>query len=75
MPQFDSLRFTQHAIARMRQRKISRADVELVFDFGEWYLNEEELWVGELGHIRVIVREEQDVGIIITAMRLRGGER
>lgn len=75
MPEFDYLRFTSHAVERMNQRKISRADIELVLQVGEWYVNEEELLVCELGHVRVIVREEQGVGIIITAMRLRGGER
>lgn len=75
MPEFDYLRFTSHAVERMNQRKISRADIKLVLQVGEWYVNEEELLVCELGHVRVIVREEQGVGIIITAMRLRGGER
>jgi hypothetical protein len=75
MPEFDSLRFTRHALARMSQRKISEVDIKLAIQAGESWLNEEEHWICELGHIRVIVREEEGVGIIITAMRLKGGER
>lgn len=75
MPEFDSLRYTTHAISRMNQRKISRIDVELTLQRGESWINEDDLWVCELGHIRVIAREDQGVGIIITAMRVKGGER
>ena len=35
MPEFVSIRYTNHAVARMSQRKIVKADVELVLRIGK----------------------------------------
>lgn len=75
MPQFESLRYTRHAEIRMKERKLSRLDVEMALQSGECWIDEDGLWVCELGHVRIIVRDEQEFGVIITAMKLRGGER
>lgn len=75
MPEFEYLRYTKHAILRMDQRKLSRIDVELTIRSGESWIDEDGLWVCELGQIRVIVREENEGGVVITALRLRGMER
>lgn len=72
MPEFESLRYTSHAISRMNERKLSQFDVELAIRSGDSWIDDDGLWICELHHIRVVVREERDVGIVITAMRLRG---
>lgn len=75
MPEFESLRYTKHALSRMSQRRLSSIDVELTIRSGETWVDDDGLWVFELGGLRVIVREEQEVGIVITAVKLRGQER
>ncbi len=74
MPEFVSIRYTNHAVARMSQRKIVKADVELVLRIGESRVDEDGLWICEEGHIRVVVREDDGIGIVITVVRLKGGE-
>lgn len=69
------MRFTRHALERMSQRKISELDVRLALQMGQSWINEDDHWVCELGHIRVIFREDNGDGVIITAIRAKGGER
>lgn len=75
MPEFDSIRYTAHAVVRMNQRKIARTDVELVLLMGESWIDEEGIWICELGHVRVVIRDDDGTGIVVTAIRLKGGER
>lgn len=75
MPEFDSIRYTNHAIMRMNQRKIARTDVELVLRMGENWADEDGIWICEMGHVRVVVREDDGTGREITAIRLKGGAR
>lgn len=75
MPEFDSIRYTKHAVSRMNQRRILRTDVELVIRIGDSRIDEDGLWICDKGHIRVVVRDDDGIGIVITAVRLKGGER
>lgn len=75
MPEFESLRFSAHALARMGQRRISELDVELTIKNGESWIEDDGNWICELGPYRVVLREENDVGVVITAMKLKGRDR
>lgn len=75
MPEFESIRFTKHALSRMSERKLSQVDVELVIRTGESWIDDDGLWICELGQIRVVIREDQERGVVITAVKLKGRSR
>lgn len=72
MPIFERIHYTEHALDRMRERGVSRADVELTLRIGEGRPGKHETWIYELGPWRVIVVEEVDSARVITVVRLRG---
>jgi hypothetical protein len=76
MPRLAWVTYSDHALERMAQRRISRADVEAALEFGEGFVDEDDNLAFELRTvygwaIRVIVVDEGDTARVITAMRLR----
>jgi hypothetical protein len=74
---FESITFTNHALGRMRQRRITQLDVESIVQSGDGTFDDESgTWSfkgpsmqGRI--IRVIAFDEGDSARVITAMRLR----
>lgn len=71
MPEFRDITYSRHALRRMQQRRISRGEVALVLRIGEGYADEDDSWIYELGKIRVVITERNDVAHVITVIRLR----
>lgn len=72
MPIFEQIRYTRHALERMDERRVSRADVELALRIGEGRPGKRGTWIYELGSWRVVAAEEDGSARIITVVRLRG---
>ena len=72
MPIFEFVEYSTHAIERMRERRITRADVELVLRIAEGRPGESGTWVYERGHVRVIVAEHSTNAVVVTVVRLKG---
>jgi urease accessory protein UreE len=71
MTLYEHIDISVHAARRMRQRRISREDVEVVLRFGEGRPGEEDTWIYELGHIRVVVVEYESSARVDTVVRLK----
>jgi hypothetical protein len=72
VPIFETILYTRHALERMGERGIGRADVELTLRIGEGRPGKRDTWIYELGSWRVIIVEEKDSARVITVVRLRG---
>ncbi len=72
MPIFERIDYSSHATKRMRRRHITEEDVEIVLRFGAGRPGEEETWIYELGHIRVVVVEYESSARVVTVVRLKG---
>ncbi len=72
MPVFENVDYSVHAPRRMRRRRISKEDIEIVLRFGEGRPGEEETWIHELGHIRAVVVEYGSSARVVTVVRLKG---
>jgi hypothetical protein len=55
MPQYSAITYSGHAEQRMRRRRLSRQDVELVLRIGEWVEEDDGSWLYDLGNIRVVI--------------------
>lgn len=76
MSRFASISYTQHAIERIKQRRISENEVEVALGIGEGRPDDDGTWVYELRTIhrrglRVIVFEDGGVARVKTVMRMR----
>ena len=72
MPVYESIEYTPHALTRMKDRRITKADVELTLRLGEGRPARRDKWFFELGHIRVVVVEFEQSARVVTVIRLRG---
>lgn len=76
MPEYDSIEFTQHALERMQERRISEDDVRIILRFGEGRPGRRGTWQYEIrsasgSGTRVIVKEFEERARVITVIRLR----
>ncbi len=71
MPVYDAITYSDHATRRMRQRRISPEDVELVLRVGDGSLEDDGTWRVELDRLAVVIVEREAVAHVVTVMRLR----
>lgn len=76
MATYAKIEYTYHAENRMRERRISRLEVEAALRFGEGRPGRDGTWVYEYRTmqgtlIRVIVLEEFEAAVVITVVKLR----
>jgi hypothetical protein len=71
MPVSDAITYSRHALQRMRQRRISRDDVELVLRIGEGVPEDDGTWTYQLDRLAVVIVEREGAAHVVTVMRMR----
>lgn len=72
MPIFDKITYTKHAERRMRERRITREDVEFALRNGEGRPGEQDDWVFEVGRHRIVIVESENTARVLTVIRRKG---
>lgn len=72
MPIFEKIVYTSHAERRMRERHISKEDVEFVLRNGEGRPGEQGDWVFEAGRYRIVIVEKGATARVLTVIRRKG---
>jgi hypothetical protein len=73
MPVFSNITYSKHVEQRLRKRRLSRPDVELVLRVGDGYPEDAGTRVYELDHIRVVIVERGTTAHVVTVIRMRSG--
>lgn len=71
MPAYDEITYSDHAVRRMRKRRISRQDVELVLRIGDGVLDDDGTWMYTLDRLTVVIVERGETAHVVTVMRMR----
>lgn len=70
MPSYDAITYSWHAVQRMKQRRITAQDVELILRIGEGQYDEDDgTWTYTLGTLAVVIVDWDATVHVITAMR------
>ncbi len=72
MPIYDVIEYSNHALYRMRRRRISMEDVELALRIGDCSEGEDNTLEYTLGPIRVVIAEYKNEARVVTVIRLKG---
>ena len=72
MPIYDAVEYSNHALYRMRRRRISKEDGELALRFGDCTEGDDNTLEYTLGRIRVVVAEYENDARVVTVIRLKG---
>lgn len=70
-PVYDEITYSEHAVRRMRKRRITRVDVELVLRLGEGFQEDDGTWLYELDQLIVVIVDRDVAAHVVTVMRKR----